>query len=56
MAIQSVTVFIDPAIWFANDDGTMDELCEYDFDATGEVFEFEAKFADGFTKIELDDD
>ena len=53
---ESVTVFIDPAIWFANDDGTVDELSEYDFDTTGEVFKFEAKFADGFTKIELDDE
>lgn len=51
----SVTVFIDPAIWFANDDGTVDDLSIYDYVETGEVFEFEAKFEDGFTKIELDD-
>jgi hypothetical protein len=52
----SVTVFVDPAIWFANDDGTVDDLSMYDFETTGEVFEFEAKFEDGFSKIELDDD
>ena len=51
----SVTVFIDPAIWFVNDDGTVDDLTAYDYDATGEVFKFEAKFEDGVTKIELDD-
>jgi hypothetical protein len=50
----SVTVFIDPAIWFVND-GTVDDLSMYDYDATNEVFKFEAKFEDGFTKIELDD-
>ncbi len=53
---QSVTVFIDPAIWFVNDDDTVDDLSAYDYDATGQVFVFEAKFEDGFTKIELDDD
>lgn len=52
----SVTVFVDPAIWFANDDGSVDDLSMYDFDTTGEVFQFEAKFEDGFSKIELDDD
>jgi hypothetical protein len=52
----SVTVFIDPAIWFVNDDGTVDDLSMYDFAATDDVFKFEAKFADGFSKIELDDD
>lgn len=50
----SVTVFVDPAIWFANADGTVTDLRMFDFDATGEVFEFEAKFQEGFTKIELD--
>ena len=52
----SITVFVDPAIWFANDDGTVDDLSMYDFEQTGEVFDFEAKFEDGFTKIELNDD
>ena len=52
---HSVTVFIDPAIWFVNDDGTVHDLTAYDYDATGAVFKFEAKFEDGVTKIELDD-
>ncbi len=52
----SVTVFVDPAVWFANDDGTVDDLSMYDFETTAEVFKFEAKFEDGFSKIELDDD
>lgn len=51
----SVTVFVDPAIWFANDDGTVNDLSMYDYAETGEVFEFEAKFEDGFSKIELDE-
>ena len=49
-------MFIDPAVWFVNDDGTVDDLSAFDYDTTGELFEFEAKFEDGFTKIELDDD
>lgn len=53
----TATVFIDPAIWFYNDDGTVEDLSEYDYVAPDyEVFKFEAKFEDGFVKIELDDD
>jgi hypothetical protein len=44
---------VDPAIWFVND-GTVDDLRMYDYDTTGEAFKFEAKFEDGFTKIEID--
>lgn len=51
----SVTVFVDPAIWFVNDDGTVVDLRQYDYDMTGEVFKFEAKFGDAFTKIEIDE-
>lgn len=52
----TVTVFVDPAAWFAEVNGTVTDLSAFDFDATdGEVFEFEAKFEDGFTKIEIDD-
>ena len=53
---RTVTVFVDPAVWFVNDDGSVDDLTAFDYDATGEVVKFEAKFKDGFTKIELDDD
>jgi hypothetical protein len=53
---QFVTVFVDPAIWFANGDGTVDDLSAFDYDTTGEVVTFEAKFEDGFTKIELGDE
>lgn len=51
-----MTVFVDPAIWFVNEDGTVNDLSPYDYDATGEVFAFEAEFENGFTIIELDDD
>lgn len=51
----SVKVFVNPAIWFTNDDGTVVDLSMYDHVEPGDVFQFEAKFADGFVKIELDD-
>ena len=51
---QAVTVFVDPAIWFANPDGSVVDLSAFDFDVTGEVVKLEVKFEDGFTKVEVD--
>ena len=51
---QTVAVFVDPAIWFVQSDGSVLDLTQFDFDATGEVAELEAKFQEGFTKIEVD--
>lgn len=50
---QSVTVLINPDIWFINADGTVIDLSQSDFDSTGEVFDLEAKFVGGVTKIEV---
>lgn len=49
-----VVVEVDPLAWFTLEDGTVTDLSVYDFEETGEVVDFEAKMADGFSKIELD--
>lgn len=53
-AVQVVTVFVNPAAWFAAPDGSVLDLSAFDFGATGQLFKLEAKFLDGFTKIEVD--
>lgn len=49
-----VVVEVDPLAWFTQEDGTVTDLSVYDFEETGDVVDFEAKMAEGFTKIELD--
>lgn len=50
------TVHIDPGAWFTRGDGTVMNLAELDFDATGAVVEFEVEIENGFSEIEFDDD
>ena len=50
------TVNIDPSFWFSNPDGTVRNLAELDYDATGAVVEFEVEIEDGFTELDFDDD
>lgn len=53
-AEQSVTVLVDPALWFANADGTVLDLSQFDFYQTGQLLKLEVKrFGDVFTKIEI---
>ncbi len=47
----SVTVVVDPALWFARPDGTVLDLSQLQ----GQLVEFEAEFENGFTEIEFDD-
>ncbi len=47
----SVTVVVDPALWFARPDGTVLDLSQLQ----GQLVEFEAEFENGFTAIEFDD-
>lgn len=54
--VARFTVRIDPAAWFTRGDGTVLNLAELDYDATGAVVEFEVEIEDGFTRIEFDDD
>jgi hypothetical protein len=50
----TLDIVIDPAAWYTNLDGTVMDLSAFDYATTGQVVEFEAKFEDGFTKIELE--
>lgn len=53
---RSLTVRLDPSQWFHNSDGTVRNLARDDYEATGELVEFEAEFEDGVAEIESDDD
>lgn len=52
---QTVTVELDPTVWFRRFDGTVIDLSAFDFVRTGEVLEFEAELEDGFQEIDFDD-
>lgn len=49
------TVNLSPAAWFTNGDGTVRDLSAFDYDATGQLLEFEFEMEDGFTEVEFDD-
>lgn len=55
VASRALTVDIQPEIWFAQPGGAVLDLSQYDYDATGQLLEFDVEFEDGFTKIEVDD-
>lgn len=50
---STLTVDIQPALWFTRSDGSVLPLHLYDWDATGELLEFEVEMEDGFTKVEI---
>jgi len=54
-ASRKVTVDIEPSIWFSRSDGSVVDLSQYDYDATGQLLEFDVEFEDGFTKVEVED-
>lgn len=56
-ASRRLTVKLDPALWFENVDGTVQDLSQNDYADTGELVEFdvEYEFEDGVTEIEFDD-
>lgn len=49
-----LNVELRPDIWFSNADGTVLDLSMYDYDATGELLEFEFEMEDGITEIEIE--
>lgn len=54
-AAPDLTVDIRPDIWFGSSDGSVLELHLWDYDATGELLEFEVEMEDGFIEVEFDD-
>ncbi len=49
-----LTVDIRPDIWFGSSDGTVLDLSQYDYDATGQLLEFEVEMEDGIVEIEIE--
>ena len=54
IADKAMTVQIDPEAWFAEADGSVLNLAAYDFEAEGELLEFEVKMKEGFTSVETE--
>jgi len=53
---QIIRVKIDPRRWLLLSDDTVPDLSEFDYESTGRILEFEAKFKDGFMSVEVEDD
>lgn len=51
---QTVTVTVDPSVWFTMADGSVVDISRYDFESTGSVAEFEVEMEDGFTEMEFE--
>jgi hypothetical protein len=51
---RDLTVDIQPEIWFGLPDGSVVDLTQYDYDATGQLLEFDVEFEDGFTDVEVE--
>lgn len=54
MGNQTVTVTVDPSVWFTAADGSVVDLSQYDFQSTGSVAEFEIEMENGFTELEFE--
>lgn len=54
MGNQTVTVTVDPSVWFTSADGSVVDLSQYDFQSTGSVAEFEIEMENGFTELEFE--
>jgi len=52
---ETVTLELDPAVWFRRFDGTVLDLSAFDFGQTGDILEFEAELENGFQTIDFDD-
>lgn len=53
---QVISVRINPTRWLLNEDGTVFDLSQYDWDDHQQLLEFEAKFKDGVEEIEVDEE
>lgn len=52
---RRLTVNLDPAQWFSNADGTVQDLSQQDYQGSDDLVEFEVEFEEGVTEIEFDD-
>jgi hypothetical protein len=52
--LRVVTVDVDARDWFANADGTVIDLSEFDFPSTGRLLEFRVRIRDGFKRVRHD--
>lgn len=53
---QVISVQINPTQWLQQEDGSVFDLSQYDWDEHGELLEFEAKFKEGVEEIEVDEE
>ncbi|MDP2497284.1 MAG: hypothetical protein Q8W44_04740 [Candidatus Palauibacterales bacterium] len=51
---KSVTLTVDPAVWFELPDGTVADLSQLDYGSTGQVVEIEFELENGFTEAEVE--
>ncbi len=52
-ASRTLTVNVQPDLWFIQPDNDVLDLSQFDWDATGELLEFEFELEDGFAEIEI---
>jgi hypothetical protein len=52
--LRVVTIDVDARDWFANADGTVIDLAEFDFPSTGRLLEFRVRIRDGFKRVRHD--
>ena len=52
-ASRSLTVDVQPAMWFMLPDNNVLDLTQYDWEATGDLLDFEFELEHGFTEIEI---
>lgn len=52
---HSVTVDVQPGVWFKKADGSVMDLSEFDYATTGSLIEFEMEMEKGFGKVKFDD-
>lgn len=52
---ETVTLELDPSVWFRRFDGTVLDLSAFDFGTTGELLEFEAELENGFQEVKFGD-
>ena len=53
---RSITVKLDPTLWFSRADGTVWNLATENYADTQSLVEFEAQFENGAVEIEIDND